>query len=266
MDYLTRIRARARGEERGVPGFLHDKTRATQFVEMIGGPTLKTLRTFEKPTEFNFDGLPETFVLKPTFSSSSLGVMVLERRENSKFHDHLRNRALETNAIQTEQIGLAERHPKSKHQWIVEEKVKDAEGHFVPDDYKFYCFQGDIGLIHRTIRRSPLNQHAYYDGDFVPLHDPDGTVIWTHDGILDRVQVAPPENWEQMLNVARRISVAVPSPFVRVDMYNTPSGPVFGEFTLVPGTFFYEDREKMSLPLSTQLGRLWEQAEKKLRR
>lgn len=264
MDYLTRIRARARGEERGVPGFLHDKTKATQFVEMIGGPTVKTLRSFQTPLEFNFDGLPDTFVLKPTFSSSSLGVMVLERRKDDTFHDHLRNRALQLDAIQSEQLGLTEKHPKSKHQWIVEEKVRDAEGHVVPDDFKFYGFQGEIGLVHRTIRRRPLNQHAYYDGDFRPLHDPDGSLIWTHERIIERAQVAPPDNWEQMLNVARRISVAVPSPFVRVDMYNTPTGPIFGEFTLVPGTFFYEDREKMSLPLSTHLGRLWAQAERKL--
>lgn len=265
MDYLTRIRARARGEERGVPGFLHDKARATQFVEMIGGPTLKTLRSFKEPAEFNFDELPETFVLKPTFSSSSFGVMVLERQEDSTFHDHLRNRSLDMDAIRSEQIALAEKHSNSKHLWIVEEKVRDAQGHIVPDDYKFYGFQGQIGLVHQTIRGNPLNHHAYFDGDFRPLHDPDGSLIWTHQGIVDRVHVAPPENWEQMLNVARRISVAVPSPFVRIDMYNTPAGPVFGEFTLVPGTFFYEDREKMSISLSTQLGRLWAQAEYRLK-
>ena len=58
--------------------------------------------------------------------------------------------------------------------------------------------------------------------------------------------------------------MAVPSPFVRVDMYNTVDGPVFGEFTLVPGTFYYEDREKMSPRLSARLGQLWDEAERDL--
>lgn len=264
MDYLTRIRARARGEERGVPGRLHDKIYGQQFVEMIGAPTPKILRTFQSPEEIALNGLPPVFVLKPTFSSSSFGVMILEQNDIG-YHDHLRHRDLTMEEIVAEQKTLYEKSPQKSRAWVVEDKVQDANGHKVPDDYKFYCFQGEVGLVHRTIRNKPRNKHVYYDGRFELMDDPEENIIWTHQRLVQREFMGPPSNSERMLKVAKRISVAVPSPFVRVDMYNTPSGPVFGEFTLVPGTFFYEDREKMGSELSDRLGKLWGEAERRLR-
>lgn len=264
MDYLTRIRARARGEEKGVPGHLHNKSKATEFVNMIGGPTSRVLRRFAKPEDIDLMGLSDDFVLKPVFSSSSFGVMVLEKSAGGGYHDHLRHRDLTVEEIRAEQAELVQRHPKATHEWIVEEKVHDASGATVPDDFKFFTFQGRVGLVHRTIRNQPRNQHAYFDGDFQPLDEQEGQLIWTHPDLVERVQTDPPENYREMLNLVQRISVAVPSPFVRVDMYNTPNGPIFGEFTLVPGTFFYEDREAMGLVLSEQLGHLWTEAESKL--
>lgn len=263
LDYLTRIRARGRGEEQGVPGRLHDKIFGQQFVAMIGAPTSEFLRVFNSPAEIDLFGLPDTFVLKPTFSSSSFGVMVLERR-GEDFFDYLRDRHLTLQQIWDEQRNLYEKSQATSKAWVVEPKVQDMEGHLVPDDYKFYCFQGEIGLVHRTIRHKPYNQHVYFDGNFQTMTGPDKNLIWTHPRIVERVHREPPANANQMLRIARRISVAVPSPFVRVDMYNTKSGPVFGEFTLVPGTFYYEDRERMGSELSERLGKLWGEAERKL--
>lgn len=263
VDYLTRIRARGRGEEKGVPGHLHDKVQATKFVKMLDVPTTNVLQTVNDPKEINFDSVPHEVVLKPAFSSSSFGVMVLQRSGDG-FHDHLRNRDLSVNEILAEQADIASKHPKSKHQWILEEKVQDAAGAQVPDDFKFYTFAGKVGLIHQTIRNRPRNLHAYFDAGFQPLADPKHELIWTNEKIIERVERPAPDNWAQMLEMARMISLAVPSPFTRIDMYNTATGPVFGEFTLVPGTFYYEDREKMGKALSEHLGRMWAEAEKHL--
>lgn len=259
MDYLTRIRARGRGEESGVPGHLHDKVQATRFVEALGVPTTKTLDIVDDPADINFALLPYHVVLKPAFSSSSFGVMVLQRYLE-RFHDHLRDRDLTIDEILAEQAAIAAKHPNSKHRWIVEEKVEDANGHPVPDDFKFYTFAGKVGMVHQTIRNKPRNQHAFFDAGFQPLADPDGDLIWTNDNLVERVERPAPDNWAEMLDMARKISAAVPSPFARIDMYNTPTGPVFGEFTLVPGTFYYEDREKMGPVLSEHLGRMWADA------
>lgn len=264
MDYLTRIRARARGEEKGVPGYLHDKLKAREFVDSLGMQLPKLHRVYNHPREFNFEDLPYNFVLKPTFSSSSFGVMVLQRYLD-EYHDHLRHRDLTMDQIVREQETLMEKHPHANHRWMVEDRVEDVEGdeQAVPDDYKFFTFQGEIGLIHRTIRAKPYNKHIYFNGDFEPF-DQDERLITTVPTLVERDFQDPPINKNAMLRAARIISREVPSPFVRVDMYNTRRGPVFGEFTLVPGTFFYEDREKMSPELSAHLGELWSDAERLL--
>lgn len=264
MDYLTRIRERGAGQERGVPSYLHDKIKGREFVERIGGPVPKLLATYTSADDIRLDELPDTFVLKPTFSSSSFGVMVLERKEEG-YHDHLRHRDLTAEQIVAEQTELSEKTPRAKHEWIVEERIVDPQGNPVPDDYKFFTFQGEIGLIHRTIRDPKKNKHAFFDGNFEPIVDPEDRLIEVNTKIIERIVEPRPDNWKSMLNIAKRISVAVPSPFVRVDMYDTLNGPVFGEFTLVPGTFYYEDREKMHAPLSYRMGYLWEQAENQLR-
>lgn len=261
-DYLTRIRNRGRGGERNIPSHLHDKVRGEEFVRSLGIPTPERLRTFASPAKIKLDGLPDSFVLKPTFMSSSFGVMVLSRTYEG-FRDHLRNRDLTIDEIREEQQKHADSVERATKEWIVEEKAVDAGGAEVPDDWKFFTFQGRIGLIHRTVR-GPRNTHSFFDGDFLPIPLESG-MLETNEKIIDRAVTSPPDSWQTMLNYARRISVAVPSPFVRIDMYNTVSGPLFGEFTLVPGTFFYEDREKMLPPLSSRMGRMWEEAELDLR-
>lgn len=263
MDYLTLIRARGNGQEKGVPNHLHNKMLGRQFVESVGGPTPKLHATYNSVAEFDLSALPDTFVLKPAFSSSSFGVMVLERQGN-KYYDHLRRRELSVEAIAAEQQTLADKSPNLKHLWMVEDRIIDVLDSPVPDDYKFFTFQGEIGLIHRTIRDPKKNLHAFFDGNFDPIDDPDDLLIEPNRKIIEKVVEDRPEGWEAMLNVAKRISVAVPSPFVRVDMYNTHDGPVFGEFTLVPGTFYYEDREKMTPVLSYRMGYLWGEAKKRL--
>lgn len=264
MDYLTRIRARARGEEKGVPGYLHDKLKAREFVDSLGMQLPKLHRVYDHPRDFSFDDLPYHFVLKPTFSSSSMGVMVLQRYLD-EYHDHLRDRDLSVDQIIREQESLMEKHPNARHRWMVEDRVEDVSGDelSIPDDYKFYTFQGEIGLIHRITRAKPADRHTYFTGDFEPF-DPEEKHITMVSTSLERGFEAPPANKNPLLRAARIISREVPSPFVRVDMYNTRRGPVFGEFTLVPGTFFYEDREKMSPELSAHLGELWSDAERLL--
>lgn len=263
MDYLTLIRARGAGTEKGVPSRLHDKLYGRNFVESIGGPLPRLYATYESVADFDLASLPDTFVLKPTFSSSSYGVMVLERKGDG-YYDHLRRRDLTDEQIASEQIALAEKHPTAKHRWLVEGRVMDVHNNPVPDDYKFFTFQGEIGLIHRTIRDPHKNRHAFFDGEFNPIDDPDDLLVVPNRKLIEKVVEPRPEKWQSMLNVAKRISVAVPSPFARIDMYETADGPVFGEFTLVPGTFYYEDREVMMPELSYRLGYLWGEAMKKL--
>lgn len=197
-DYLTRIRNRQKGYERGLPSFLHDKIKGDAFVKSLGIPTNEQIRVFDSAQAIHLDGLPERFVLKPTFMSSSFGVMVLERR-GDHFYDFLRKRNLTSEQILEEQQRHSDSSQRPIKEWIVEEAAIDAEGADVPDDYKFFCFQGRIGLIHRTIRGVPRNKHAFFEGDFTPMPLSDEGQIWTNPAIVERVSVSPPKLMEDVL-------------------------------------------------------------------
>ena len=82
------------------------------------------------------------------------------------------------------------------------------------------------------------------------------------EAIVDEAE--PPEGAEALLAVARRVSTAVPSAFCRVDLYDTPAGPVLGEITFYPGTFFYKNRKLMAPEEAVRLGAMWGVAEKRL--
>lgn len=45
--------------------------------------------------------------------------------------------------------------------------------------------------------------------------------------------------WHEMLQVAKRVSRALDTPFISVDLYASPSGPVVGELTPTPGGAYF---------------------------
>lgn len=260
VDYLARVRQRVEQRERGVPKWLGDKRLSKHFAASTGLKVPRTLLTFDALDEIDLEAAPERFVLKPTFLSSSYGVMVLERRQGT-FYDHLRRRTLTIDEIVADQRSRLEGASNDglRRSWIVEECVVDASGSVVPDDWKFFAFQGRIGLIHRTVRAQPRNVHSYYHGDFRPMPLESG-LYEVNPQIVDARVSPPPRSWQRMLRDVRRLSIAAPLAFVRIDMYDSVEGPMFGEFTLTPGTFYYEDRELMSPALSAELGLLWDEA------
>lgn len=261
VDYLERMRMRVEGAERGVPRWLGDKRLAKHFAASVGLKVPRTLLTFEDLDALDLSNAPDRFVLKPTFLSSTYGVMVLERRGESTFYDALRGRELTVGDILEEERSrlAAALEDGVRRSWIVEEIVEDSTGASVPDDWKFFAFQGRIGLIHRTVRARPRNIHSYFHGDFRPMPLQSG-LYSVNEALVDARVSSPPLSWHRMLRDVRRLSIAAPVPFVRIDMYDSSVGPMFGEFTLTPGTFYYEDRETMSPALSAELGLLWDGA------
>ncbi|MCK7678499.1 hypothetical protein M0E84_10735 [Corynebacterium sp. CCM 9186] len=270
MDYLSRIHRRAEGKEKHVPNRFQDKEYARNFAIYIGCSVPDLYGSWEDPENIDFGRLPKEFILKPTFLSSSIGVQALEKQASGEvFLDHLRNsKEFTKEEVVDFQKGMAlkKKSTRKPPRWIAEERVVDATGRAVPDDWKFFAFQGEIGLIERIVRRGPgkRNKIAFFDSDFRPIVDEDDKLIGSNPKYTEKFSCLAPDNAEQLLKLARRISVAIPTPFVRVDLYNSVRGPIFGEATLVPGSFFYGDHETLSDELNYRLGFLWEAAEKKL--
>ncbi len=269
MDYLSLIKQRINGEEKNIPERIEDKGFIKSFCDFIG---IHTPRILQKNTleEINVSQLPKNFVLKPTFASTSIGVQLLERISDSEFKNLISNEVLTWKSIKEQCEIVSNRFfPDDSENavYLVEELIFDHEGNTPPQDIRFYCFQGEVGLILMEDHLSSSKVKAmYFDGGFLPFSDTN-----LRYGVADKanhleeiVEAVPPENWQKLLNVAKRVSIAVPTPFARIDLYDTPKGIYLGEVTLTPGTFYYQNRKLMSNSENYRLGRMWLDSERRM--
>lgn len=268
MDYFEHMQLRLQGGESHVPARIGDKKLIRQFCDLIGVRTPSIyFRGLQKDlSDFNF---PTEFVLKPAFASTSIGVMLLARGEESTFQDLITGEIVHLDDLLEKCRDIASRYyeDSSAGNFIVEELLRDENGSTPPQDIRFYTFQGEIGMILKEDHLSGSAAHAmYFDGDFLPFPD-----VRQRYSVAEKakeleviVEAKTPANWKQLLAVAKRVSTAVPSAFCRVDLYDTPTGVVLGEVTFFPGTFYYRDRKIMSQNEAERLGRMWDDAADRL--
>lgn len=266
IGYLELIRSRGSNPASSFPPIKDDKLIGKAFVGELGIRTIPEIRLFDSIESVNLDGISGRFVLKPTFLSTSHGVFLLKSTEKPGiFFDERYQKERSIDEIRDELHRRSDASEYNIKRWVVEERIIDALGNVVPEDVKFFCFYGEIGLIQVTQRAKSLNRVAYFDGEFnrLPASSQESG-IRVNPSIVSLAPLFPPPHAADLLSVARRVSAALPTPFVRVDLYDTSAGPTFGEFTFTPGTFFYEDREVMDASLSVKLGKLWRCAENRI--
>ncbi|MGQ7788289.1 ATP-grasp fold amidoligase family protein [Nesterenkonia sp. K-15-9-6] len=130
----------------------------------------------------------------------------------------------------------------------------------LPEDIKVYTAYGEIMqvLVMRTHGVKVMNRsrftRRYFDAEARPL----GEVL---PGRPEDPEITAPEGWEDLMEAARRLSIAVGLPFVRVDLYSTPDGPVLGELTPMPGGV-----QEYRLNHDLRLGAAWMRADLRLAR
>lgn len=263
MKYTRLMRARIEGRESDVPVTLMHKGGLRNFCEILRIPTPREYAKFESPEGIDLSSLPDEFVLKPAYASTSDGVMVLERT-GELYEDAMSKTTYSSQDIVDIQRRVFDKYSKTKlRQTIAEQRVVCSEGLSIPADYKFLAFQGEIGIIIRIDRSESRLRMSYFDGDFVPVVD---KRVRFNDNIADREYTLPPANWREMLDLATRVSYAVPTPCARIDLYSDKNdGPMLGEITLTPGSFYYDAGHTLSLSENHRLGAMWIDAAKRMR-
>lgn len=262
MDYLSLMYRRVNGEEDNIPNEIEDKVLVRKFADFIGVITPEIIQV-DTLSNIDIHKLPKSFVLKPTFASTSIGVKLLEKEGNGKLKNLITNETVTWESITNECILVSNRFfPDNPNDalYLVEELIYDHDHNTPPQDIRFYCFQGEVGLI---LKENHLigtkSQVMYFDGNFLPFPDPKLLygVAPNASNLEEIIESEVPKNWLKLLNVAKRISVAVPTPFARIDLYDTPKGVYLGEITLTPGTFYYKNRKIISTSENYRLGRMW---------
>ncbi|NUU33380.1 ATP-grasp fold amidoligase family protein [Arthrobacter sp. C9C5] len=203
------------------------------FVEQLGMRVPERLYVLDSLARLNELDLPDLFVLKLASGWSSRGVMILERTGPDTFFDHMALQVLEAASIVRIQEAAAASFGQSQGRWIVEELVIHTLGvGAIPFDYKFYCFDGDVGLVVQIDRNSGPVRVVLFDGAFRPLRLGRDYLL---NGTTKPGTPVVPLHAPEMLWWAQRLSREADSPFVSIDMFDSPTGPVFGEFTYSPG-------------------------------
>lgn len=109
-------------------------------------------------------------------------------------------------------------------------------------DYKFFCFNGEPKYLYVVTDRQS-GEYAYigvYDLDFNKMP------IYRCDERRPEIVVPKPKNYEQMVEIARKLSADFPH--VRVDLYNIDGRIIFGELTFYDGSgYFHYDPDSFDL-------------------
>ena len=201
---------------------LSNKWNAREFVQRLGY-RVPVLYWYGRRVGRLRDGiLPDRFVIRPVFGTACQGVYVFDGS-----HELLRQRSY-TPAEWRAQV-LRERGRFSRFPTLFEEFVKTETGEYrLPLNFKFHMFGETVGTI-EVVRRSGLKDtlHAFYSSSWERVNDQFNVKL------VPGPDVDPPRCLGEMLACARRLAVAYGT-YVRVDLYATDRGCVFGEFSTTP--------------------------------
>jgi hypothetical protein len=203
-----------------------DKFRVREYVRNELGKKradqilIPLLYVTDQPASIPFDALPSEYIIKATHRSGQNIIITEEKPLN-------RSQIIE----RCENL-LFKPYGFLKHEWpyqkvprkiIVEKLVRDSDGK-LPNDYKFYLFEGKCMLILIVDDRYNDIRMTFYTPEWEKLDvkriEKQGTAI------------VKPQKLNEMVEIAQLLSA--PFDFVRVDFYIADNKLYFGELTHYP--------------------------------
>jgi len=200
---------------------LVDKYGVREYIkEHIGENYLIPLHgVYKHFDDIDFNALPDCFVLKTTHDSGSVVIC-----HDKNTFDYLNAKKKLESSLKRNYYWKSRETPYKNviPQIIVEQYMSDKSSDDLPD-YKFYCFDGEPIYLSITSGRHASKTYCdFFDMDFNHLEI---------RSFFDNNPITPlkPENFEEMKNVVRKLSIGIKH--VRVDLYNINGSIYFGEFT-----------------------------------
>lgn len=217
----------------------NDKSIDQAFANSLEIPTPPILQSKIPLSEVVFK---KNIVLKPYYGSSSRNVYYYFNDENIiKVRDGSKIDSLETLCQILHETDIEDL-------WQVEGLIYNKNGN-PANDIKIYSYYGKIGCI-LEIKRSDKAYQCWYDEDGKVLESEHRKQPWFEGtGVEDSV-----------LEYAKKISLKIPAPFMRIDFYKGSDDYYLGELTPHPGRYFPE----YSPELDRHLGKLFCEAESRL--
>lgn len=201
-----------------------DKIETKKYVaSKFGGGKyiIPTLGIWNSVDEIEWDKLPQKFVIK--VSSDSGGIVVC--KDKQKLDICAAKKVLSYGwgrdcSVRNKEYPYHNITPR-----IIAEEYKEDESGYELKDYKIFCFNGEPKLLFVATDRQMDSEETKFD--FYDLQ-------WNHLPFKNghpnsKRLLEKPKNFEQMLDIARKLSAGIPH--VRIDLYNCNGNIYFGEMT-----------------------------------
>ena len=186
------------------------------------------LGTWEDPDDIDFGALPEQFVLKCNHNSAA-GLCICKCKSKLNIEQVKRN--LHYGLRQNYYLLGRERPYKNIPKKIIAEKLlKNGNDAGEISDYKFHCFNGEPEYCQVLLDRHTSLKTAFYNMQW-DKQDIGRFSIMPYNG-----EYPKPQNFEQMREIARKLSCNIP--YARVDLYDVNNNVYFGEMTFFPASGF----------------------------
>lgn len=207
-----------------------DKFAVRAYVEDIGCGELliPLIATYDRVEQIDWKKLPETFVMKWNYGS---GFNIL-CSDKSKLDIPKTIKQLKKWQKDPYYLVHSEMQYKNVKKKIIVEEFLTSDNGFVPDDYKFYCFNGRVEYILVCTNRHKGNDgivanYVFFDRQWCV--QPFSQYAIECDC---KVDIQRPKNLDMAIEYAEKLSS--PFKFVRTDLYLCGSKIYFGELTFTP--------------------------------
>lgn len=222
-DKIIHLKRKVRHSDSRV---LADKIAVREYVaKRVGEMYLVPLHgEWSRAEDIDFGSLPDRFVLKPNHGS---GMVHLCQDKANEDCDELRRTAAKWLSTDYYRVGREYQYRGIRRVILAEMMLSGVNGD-VPD-YKFFCFHGKPRFVQVDVGRHTNHQRSFYDMDWNRM-----PFSWLYPNAPE--EMTKPENFDEMKNLAARLSAALP--FIRVDLYESNEKVYFGELTFHHGGGF----------------------------
>ncbi|MEQ6890033.1 ATP-grasp fold amidoligase family protein [Halomonas sp. CS7] len=229
-----------------------DKYNVREFVESRGYGHLlnEVYAAYEHAEEIDVNKLPNIFVMKSTTGGGGRNIIFVDRIKKKVSSVELRKVVSPLFKINKKSAGREWAYYGLKPKVIAEKLLSPPQGNSLTD-YKFFCFDGEpyyVLLCDERFSRDGVKK-AFFDLNKKYVDIGIEEYQFGCDG-EDVPNPRWPENFEEMVSVARDLSQGFPH--VRVDLYNMAGKIYFGELT-----FYDASGYKKYMKLDSVMGKLF---------
>lgn len=199
---------------------LVDKYEVKQYIADKIGPqyVIPTLGIWDNAEDIDFDKLPDKFVLKITSDSGGLVICRDKSKLNYKKTVRIMKKAQKRHFYaENREYPYLDVRPR-----IIAEQYMETEPDKSLNDYKFFCFDGEVKIMFVATGRPVDTRFDFFGLDFNHLPFKQGHPL------ADK-PLKKPECFEEMKAVAQILSQGFRH--VRVDLYEIDGKVYFGELT-----------------------------------